>query len=87
VTIHQRAPEDGQSPEVVESLIGATIVAVDWYSVDGGEWSGNGECVLTLADGRRINFCAWGHDAWGLEVVRLNDVPDVSMSPRPPDPT
>jgi hypothetical protein len=48
-------------------LVGRTITAAE--KVDHpGEWDEAESYVLTLDDGKRVEFSGWGYDAWGCIV-------------------
>lgn len=61
-------PED---TALVHSLVGHSIVAAEWIdSNPDNDWCEHEIALLTLDDGRVIEFSGWGHDASGA-VVRL----------------
>ena len=59
---------------LVESLVGRTVVAAEWRDDGAGcDWCGHEVAQLTLDDGRKIKFGAWGYDAWGATVTEVKD--------------
>lgn len=59
-------PED---VALVQSLIGRSIVAAEWIdSNPDDDWCEHEIALLTLDDGRVIEFSGWGYDASGASV-------------------
>lgn len=62
-------PED---TALVHSLIGHSIVAAEWLdSNHNNDWCEHEIALLTLDDGRVIEFSGWGYDASGASVRLL----------------
>jgi hypothetical protein len=56
--------------ELRRVLVGRTVVSVevDHYPEDESWPQGDGTTSLTLDNGDRVIFSAWGYDAWGVDV-------------------
>lgn len=66
------APMRDDDAELVlaQSLVGRTIVRVEWFDPnDGAGWTEHERAWLWLDDGRVIEFASWGHDAWGASIT------------------
>ena len=49
-----------------------TASAEGRHGCGGRSWTAHEEFILTLDDGRQIEFGAWGYDAWGATVGELS---------------
>ena len=62
--------------ELVNSLIGHTIIGVEWRddcSPGGSDWTGHEYARPTLDDGRLILVEGYGYDAWGATIREASD--------------
>ena len=67
-----RCQLDVNDVKLVASLVGLTIVAAEWRDdckPGGTEWTGHEYALLTLDDGRQIEFGGYGFDSWGAFVA------------------
>lgn len=73
--------------DAVSHLVGRTITAVEEVdNADADGWCEHESYILTLDDGRRVEFSGWGHDAWGCQVDFYGE-PQPEPEPLPVDTT